>query len=212
MSSIFGLQQSQYGEYIGNIIMAKLYFYYSAMNAGKTTTLLQSAYNYQERGMKCLLYTAKIDNRAAVGKIVSRIGLEADAEVYDEQLNFLIDIKQKLAVNTNIHCVFVEEAHFLNKQQVAQLSAVTIQLNLPILCYGLRSDFRGEPFPGSKYLLAWADILTEIKTICHCGAKATMNMRIDGQGNPVYQGEQVEIGGNDRYISVCRKHFVDLLQ
>lgn len=188
--------------------MAKLYFYYSAMNAGKSTTLLQSSYNYQERGMDTLLYTAKIDTRFAVGKIVSRIGLEANADVYAQGFNFFSDISQKQCANANIRCVFVEEAQFLTKKQVMQLAKVSIDLSLPVLCYGLRSDFVGETFEGSQYLLAWADVLTEIKTICHCGSKATMNMRVDDQGKTVCHGDQVEIGDNTRYIAVCRKHFL----
>jgi thymidine kinase len=188
--------------------MAKLYFYYSTMNAGKSTVLLQSSHNYRERGMDTLLYTAKIDDRYAVGTIASRIGLESQAFVFDEAFDFLVDVKQQLENNQKIRCVFVDEAQFLSKAHVKQLSAVTIDLNLPVLCYGLRSDFLGECFEGSKYLLAWADILTEIKTICHCGAKATMVMRLDNQGNAVRSGNQVEIGGNDKYVSVCRKHFM----
>jgi thymidine kinase len=188
--------------------MAKLYFYYSAMNAGKSTNLLQSAYNYKERGMDTLLYTAKIDNRVAVGKIASRIGLESSAQAYYEHFDLFEDIQQKLTENPNIKCIFIDEAQFLNKTQVSQLSLVTIKLHVPVVCYGLRSDFLGEPFEGSKYLLAWADSLTEIKTICYCGKKATMNLRLDNQGKVTRAGEQVEIGGNDKYVAVCREHFV----
>lgn len=158
--------------------------------------------------MDTLLYTALIDDRHTVGTIASRIGLKSKAAVFDENFDFLADVRQQLKNNANIHCLFVDEAQFLTKTHVKQLSAITIDLELPALCYGLRSDFLGECFEGSKYLLAWADVLTEIKTICHCGAKATMVMRLDQQGNVVREGNQVEIGGNDKYVSVCRKHFI----
>lgn len=187
--------------------MAKLYFYYSAMNAGKSTTLLQSDYNYRERGMDTLLFTPNIDNRFAQGAITSRIGLQANAISFDDQFNLYQCIAAQLAANPQIRCILVDEAQFLTKQQVYQLSEVAEKLSLPVLCYGLRSDFMGEPFEGSKYLLAWAEELIEIKTICHCGRKATMNLRIDADGKAVTQGEQIEIGGNDRYISMCHRHF-----
>jgi thymidine kinase len=189
--------------------MAKLHFYYSAMNAGKSTTLLQSSYNYQERDMDTLLYIPQIDVRVGVGVIGSRIGLKKEAFPFSSDFDLFADIKQKLAANGNIKCVLVDEAQFLTKEQVEQLCKVADQLNIPVLAYGLRSDFLAEPFPGSKYLLALADELNEIKTICFCGRKATMNMRIDEKGNKVYQGEQVEIGGDDRYVAVCRKHFYE---
>lgn len=188
--------------------MAKLYFYYSAMNAGKSTNLLQSAYNYKERGMDTLLYTAKLDHRAGVGTIASRIGLQSNSATYDADFNLFDDVKNKLAKNPNIKCIFIDEAQFLNKDQVSQLSLITIELKTPVVCYGLRSDFLGEPFEGSKYLLAWADSLTEIKTICHCGRKATMNLRLDSTGKVTRKGEQVEIGGNDKYVAVCLQHFL----
>lgn len=188
--------------------MAKLYFYYSAMNAGKSTTLLQSAYNYEERGMETLLFTPIIDDRAETGKIASRIGLHAEAIAFEHDFDFLKFIKVMLETKPKIKCVLVDEAQFLTKQQVSQLATVADTLRIPVLCYGLRSDFRGELFEGSQYLLAWAQELNEIKTICHCGSKATMNMRIDSHGKKVTEGEQVEIGGNERYVAVCHKHFM----
>lgn len=187
--------------------MAKLYFYYSAMNAGKTTVLLQSAYNYKERGMDALLFTPSIDNRYGEGKISSRIGLNADAIAFDSDFNLFDYAKKAKEDNPTLQCVLVDEAQFLKKAQVAQLTQVVDELKLPVLAYGLRSDFRGEPFEGSLYLLIWADNLIEIKTICHCGKKAIMNARIDEAGLVVKSGEQIQIGGNERYISMCRKHF-----
>lgn len=186
--------------------MAKLHFYYSAMNAGKSTTLLQSSYNYQERGMNTLLYTPMIDNRCGVGQISSRIGLAQNALPIDADFNIYAHASQAITEDPSIKCILIDEAQFLSKQQIHQLTEITDQLNLPVLAYGLRSDFQGEPFEGSKYLMALADNLVELKTICHCGKKATMNMRIDENGNKVKEGAQVEIGGNDRYIAVCRKH------
>jgi len=188
--------------------MAKLHFYYSAMNAGKTTTLLQSAYNYNERGMDALLFTAAIDDRYTVGMITSRIGLEAEATIFDAGFDFFAFAAAAIEKNPNIRCLLIDEAQFLNKQQVDQLVKITVELNRPVLAYGLRSDFVGEPFEGSKYLLAWAEDIVEIKTICHCGKKATMNMRVDETGHAVREGEQIEIGGNDRYIAVCSKHYM----
>lgn len=188
--------------------MAKLYFYYSAMNAGKTTTLLQSSYNYQERGMETLLFTPNIDNRFAVGKIASRIGLVRDAIPFDQDFNFFDAIQDLQKTMPKLKCILIDEAHFMKKDQVMQLSQVVDAFKLPVLTYGLRTDFLGEAFEGSLYLLAWAEELIEIKTICHCGSKATMNARIDGQGKIVREGEQIEIGGNDRYTSLCRKHFL----
>ena len=186
--------------------MAKLYFYYSAMNAGKTTTLLQSSYNYKERGMTTLLFTPQIDDRFKVGKITSRIGLESDAITFDAAFDFFSFIEEKVK-KENISCILVDEAQFLSKTHVLQLADVASLLGVPVLTYGLRSDFLGEPFEGSKYLLSWAQELAEIKTICHCGRKATMNARIDGQGKIVTKGNQVEIGGNDRYTALCYRHF-----
>lgn len=188
--------------------MAKLYFYYSAMNAGKTTTLLQSSYNYHERGMDTLLFTPLIDDRFATGKIASRIGLVNDAVTFDRSFNFFDYIERTQKTLPNLKCILIDEAHFMTKDQIMQLAQVVDLLKLPVLTYGLRTDFRGEVFEGSQYLLSWAEELTEIKTICHCGSKATMNARIDGHGKIVREGEQIEIGGNDRYIALCRKHFV----
>lgn len=187
--------------------MAKLYFYYSAMNAGKTTTLLQSSYNYQERGMNTLLFTARFDDRYGVGNITSRIGLSKNAVLYDQEFNFFDYLQGKSPVVPNLKCILIDEAHFLTKDHVLQLCRVVDQLKLPVLTYGLRTDFLGETFPGSNYLLGWADELIEIKTICHCGSKATMNARINEKGEMVHEGAQIHIGGNDTYVSLCRKHF-----
>jgi thymidine kinase len=190
--------------------LAKLYFYYSSMNAGKSTALLQSSYNYQERGMRTYLLTPEIDVRYGAGKVTSRIGLEADAYVFDESED-LLNLVRVQTEEVAISCVMVDEAQFLTRDQVWALGRVSDELDIPVLAYGLRTDFRGEPFTGSKYLLAWADNLKEIKAICHCGRKATMVLRIDESGKPVSSGEQVVIGGNDQYESVCRKHFTDKL-
>lgn len=187
--------------------MAKLHFYYSAMNAGKSTVLLQSSHNYNERGMDTLLFVPSIDDRYGVGKITTRLGLQADAIAVEPEQNLLMYVQQACKQNSNIRCILVDEAHFLSKNQVQQLATITDELNIPVLAYGLRTDFRAEPFEGSAYLLALADVLIEIKTICHCGSKATMNMRIDTQGRAVREGRQVEIGGNERYVATCRKHF-----
>ena len=186
--------------------MAKLHFYYSAMNAGKTTTLLQSNYNYYERGMRTLLLTPQIDNRFAVGTIHSRIGLEANAVAFAPDENLLQIAKNSLETGP-LHCVFVDEAQFLSKEQVFQLTEIVDKLLIPVLAYGLRTDFQAEPFPGSLYLMAWAESLTEIKTICHCGRKATHVLRLDENGLPIAMGEQIAIGGNESYVSVCRKHY-----
>lgn len=188
--------------------MAKLYFYYSAMNAGKSTTLLQSNYNYNERGMETLVYTPVIDDRLEKGKVASRIGLQAEAISFDTSYDFFTEIRQAIADNDNIRCVLIDEAQFLTKGQVKQLAQVTFEVGVPVLCYGLRTDFQGELFEGSRYLLAWAEELTEIKTICHCGRKATMVLRVDEKGQAVREGKQVEIGGNDRYVAVCHWHHV----
>lgn len=188
--------------------MAKLYFYYSAMNAGKSTILLQSSYNYQERGMDTLLYTPMLDDRYGIGKITSRIGLAANAQTFESDTNLFEKTKALLEKNPNARCLLLDEAHFLNKKQVLELSQITIDLNVPVLAYGIRTDFRGEPFEGSLYLLSWADKLVEVKTICHCGSKATMVMRVDENNQKIHEGNQIEIGGNTRYVSVCRKHFV----
>ena len=187
--------------------MAKLYFYYSAMNAGKTTSLLQSAYNYHERGMRTLILTPALDNRYGDGVVASRIGLKANALRFGSAENLLGRVEADIAAQGPLHCVFVDEAQFLTKSQVWQLSDVVDRLNVPVLAYGLRTDFRGELFEGSRYLLAWADNLEEIKTICHTGRKATMVVRVDEQGRAVTDGPQVEIGGNERYVSVSRAEF-----
>ncbi len=186
--------------------MAKLYFYYSSMNAGKSTALLQSSYNYKERGMNTLVMAPLLDDRYGAGKVTSRIGIETDAMVF-ETGDDLYSVVEKRCNDEPLHCVLIDEAQFLTRDQVFQLSDVTDKLNIPVLAYGLRTDFQGEPFEGSKYLLAWSDNLKELKAICHCGSKATMVLRLDGEGNAVTEGSQVEIGGNDRYISMCRKHF-----
>ncbi|WP_455853269.1 thymidine kinase [Pantoea endophytica] len=186
--------------------MAQLYFYYSAMNAGKSTALLQSSYNYHERGMRSLVYTAEIDNRFGAGKVSSRIGLSSPAFLYNDETKLDEEIVAEHAKQP-VHCVLVDESQFLTREQVKALSDVVDNLDIPVLCYGLRTDFRGELFVGSQYLLAWADKLVELKTICHCGRKASMVLRLDAKGKPFSEGEQVVIGGNERYISVCRKHY-----
>lgn len=186
--------------------MAQLYFYYSAMNAGKSTALLQSSYNYHERGMRSLVYTAEIDNRFGAGKVSSRIGLSSPAFLYNDETKLDEEIAAEHAKQP-VHCVLVDESQFLTREQVKALSDVVDNLDIPVLCYGLRTDFRGELFVGSQYLLAWADKLVELKTICHCGRKASMVLRLDAKGKPFSEGEQVVIGGNERYISVCRNHY-----
>jgi thymidine kinase len=189
--------------------MAKLYFYYSAMNAGKTTLLLQSAHNYRERGMHPLLFTPALDDRYEVGVIRSRIGLEADAGVFRKDTDLFESVKRILQ-ERNVHCVLVDESQFLTRDQVYQLTEVVDRLTIPVLCFGLRTDFQGELFEGSRYLLAWADQLEELKTICHTGKKATMVVRVDDEGYALREGSQVEIGGNERYVSVSRKEFKDV--
>lgn len=192
--------------FFGVFILAQLYFYYSAMNAGKSTSLLQSAYNYNERGMRSVIFTASIDDRYGQGNVSSRIGLSQPADIFSNQCDLFAVIQQKLA-DGPIHCILFDESQFLTKLQVQQLSRVVDELNIPVLCYGLRTDFLGEPFEGSLYLLSWADKLVELKTICHCGRKANMVVRTDENGNAISSGSQVEIGGNERYVSMCRKHF-----
>ncbi|NOU50084.1 thymidine kinase [Pseudoalteromonas sp. JBTF-M23] len=191
--------------------MAQLYFYYSAMNAGKSTTLLQSAFNYRERGMTPFILTAAIDNRAGVGKVASRIGLEAQAHVYDTQSDLMQLIRDEHN-QQKVDCILVDECQFLSKSQVNALTDVVDELKIPVLCYGLRTDFRGELFEGSQYLLAWADKLIELKTVCHCGRKANRVLRTDENGVAIADGAQVEIGGNDRYVSMCRAHYKAQLQ
>ena len=186
--------------------MAKLFFNYSSMNAGKTTILLQSAHNYRERGLTPLLFTPKLDDRYGEGWIKSRIGLQARATIFTSE-DDLYEITRAQLEDRNIHCVLVDESQFLNRKQVYQLSEIVDRLNIPVLCFGLRTDFQGELFEGSKYLLAWADQLTEIKTICHTGKKANMVVRVDDEGYALKEGAQVEIGGNERYVSVSRAEF-----
>jgi len=187
--------------------MAKLYFYYSAMNAGKTTTLLQSAHNYRERGMRVLILTPRLDDRAGTGVVASRIGLRAEGRAFTAEDDLLAVVDADIAAHGALHCVLVDEAQCLSRAQVWQLSEVVDQRRIPVLCYGLRTDFRGELFEGSQALLAWADELSEIKTICHTGAKATMTVRVDDQGRVVQDGPQVEIGGNESYVSVSRAEY-----
>ena len=186
--------------------MAKLYFYYSSMNAGKSTALLQSSYNYRERGMNTLVMAPELDDRFGIGKVTSRIGIEAEATTFRSG-DDLFGLVQSRNDAEKLHCVLIDEAQFLTKEQVFQLGDITDKLDIPVLAYGLRTDFRGEPFEGSKYLLAWSDNLKELKAICHCGTKATMVLRVDENGKAITGGSQIEIGGNDRYVSMCRKHF-----
>ena len=190
--------------------MAQLYFYYSAMNAGKSTSLLQSAYNYRERGMRTVIYTAALDDRYGTGKVSSRIGLQAEAQLFTPYTNLLDEMREHHGKD-KIDCIFIDEAQFLNKSQVKQLTDIVDDLGIPVLAYGLRTDFAGETFAGSHFLLAWADKLFELKTVCHCGRKANFVVRFDENGEPVKAGEQVQIGGNDRYESMCRKHFKELI-
>ena len=189
--------------------MAKLYFNYSSMNAGKTTVLLQSAHNYRERGMRPLLFIPKLDDRYGIGLIRSRIGLESKATIFETDSDLFEHTRAELERHS-IHCVLVDEAQFLSKAQVFQLTEIVDRLQIPVLTFGLRTDFQGELFEGSKYLLAWADNLTELKTICHTGIKATMVVRVDEDGYAMKEGAQVEIGGNERYVSVSRKEFKDV--
>ncbi len=187
--------------------MAKLYFYYSAMNAGKSTTLLQSAHNYEERGMKTLLYTPFIDNRYAVGLIKSRIGIERKCTIFDSSYNFHEKTIELIKNQIDTKCILIDEAQFLSKKQVSELTDVVDELNIPILTYGIRTDFQGTLFPGSEALLAIADEIIEIKTICRCGKKAVMNMRTNPDGSAIVSGDQIAIGGNELYVSMCRKCF-----
>ena len=186
--------------------MAKLYFYYSAMNAGKTTTLLQSSHNYAERGMTTLLLKPLIDDREGLNVIRSRVGLEAEAKNFEKDDNLLQTIEAQHKTKF-LNCVLVDEAQFLTRDQVIQLGDVVDRLEIPVLCYGLRTDFLGELFEGSRSLLAWADELREIKTVCHCGKKAIMTVRLNEEGKPLQAGEQIQIGGNESYVSMCRRHF-----
>jgi thymidine kinase len=190
--------------------MAKVYFYYSAMNAGKSTALLQSSHNYHERGMRTLLFMPAVDTRAGLGRIESRIGLGAEAQVLRTADNIFEQVR--LAHETRpVACVLIDEAQFLTPAQVGQCTDIADLLQVPVLCYGLRTDFQARLFPGSAALLGLADNLIELKTICHCGRKATMNLRVGPDGRAVREGAQVEIGGNDRYVAMCRRHFKEAL-
>ena len=193
--------------------MAKVYFYYSAMNAGKSTMLLQSSHNYLERGLRTLLFMPAIDNRAGTGRIVSRIGLQAEAIALEPGDDIFAQVRTAHAAAgaKPVACVLIDEAQFLSPAQVGQFTDVADRLGIPVLCYGLRTDFQARLFPGSAALLALADDLIELKTICHCGRKATMNLRIGPDGRAIKEGAQVEIGGNDRYIALCRRHFKEAL-
>ncbi|TYR30015.1 thymidine kinase [Mesorhizobium microcysteis] len=186
--------------------MAKLYFSYSAMNAGKSTLLLQASYNYRERGMATMLFTAALDDRAGKGRIASRIGLSAESEMFKAEDDLYQRVRDRLEAGL-LHCVFVDEAQFLTEEQVWQLARVADRLGVPVMCYGLRTDFQGKLFPGSEALLALADDLREIRTLCRCGRKASMVVRLGADGKVVRQGAQVEIGGEDKYVSLCRRHW-----
>jgi thymidine kinase len=187
--------------------MAKLYFYFAAMNAGKSTTLLQASFNYGERGMETMLFTAGLDTRYGTGRITSRIGLEAEAACFDRDTDLRAAVAAE-QLRRRLSCVLIDEAQFLTKAQVWQLAAICDDLDIPVLAYGLRTDFLGDLFEGSACLLAIADNLIELKAICECGRKATMNLRVDADGRAVRDGDQTEIGGNDRYIALCRRHYV----
>ena len=188
--------------------MAKLYFYYSSMNAGKSTTLLQADFNYRERGMQTMLYTAAIDDRVASGVIASRIGLQTGGNLYDNRTDLRAEIEAEL-LKRPLHCILLDEAQFLTRAQVVQLASICDELDIPVLAYGLRTDFQANLFEGSAHLLALADTLVELKAVCDCGRKATMNLRVDENGRAVKEGASIEIGGNDRYLSLCRRHFMD---
>ena len=186
--------------------MAKLYFNYSSMNAGKSTALLQANHNYLERGMKTKMFTYSGDNRFEENKIVSRIGISSAAHSFSSSTNLFESLKED-AEKEEIRCVLIDEAQFLTKEQVKQLGKIVDELDIAVLAFGIRTDFQGELFEGSKYLLAWADNLKEIKTVCWCGRKATMVVRLDKKGNILTHGDQVEIGGNEKYVPLCRAHF-----
>ena len=190
--------------------MAKLYFYYASMNAGKSSHLLQADFNYRERGMATMLWTAALDSRSA-GQVQSRIGLAAGAHLYTPDTDLWASVSAVHAAEP-VDCVLVDEAQFLSAAQVWQLARLADEAGIPVLCYGLRTDFRGELFPGSAVLLGIADALVELKAVCHCGRKATMNLRVDANGTAVKQGAQTEIGGNDRYVALCRRHFSQALK
>ncbi|MDA7601917.1 MAG: thymidine kinase [SAR86 cluster bacterium] len=186
--------------------MAKLYFNYSSMNAGKSTALLQADHNYRERGMSTILFTSSKDERYGKNEIVSRIGIKAPATYFFENTNIFEEVLEESKKN-HTNCVLIDEAQFLSKDQVFQLGRIVDELNIPVLTFGIRTDFKGELFEGSQYLLAWSDNIKEIKTVCHCGGKATMVVRINSNGAIVSEGSQIEVGGNESYIPLCRKHF-----
>ena len=188
--------------------MAKLYFNYSSMNAGKSTMLLQASHNYSERGMNAQLYTSALDNRFGNDEITSRIGLKKKSNIFTKDTNIFEEIALKHKA-LFVDCLLIDEAQFLTKKQVEQLGKIVDKLEIPVLAFGIRTDFQGNLFEGSKFLLAWADNLKEIKTVCHCGRKATMVLRINDQGKVIEDGAQIEIGGEDKYVSVCRKHFFE---
>ena len=188
--------------------MAKLYFNYSSMNAGKSTMLLQANHNYIERGMNQRIYTSDLDNRFGKGEIVSRIGLKAKSNIFSSKTDIYKDVLNSCK-NSIVDCVLIDEAQFLTQNQVIQLGKIVDELDTPVLAFGIRTDFQGNLFEGSKYLLAWADNLKEIKTVCHCGRKATMVLRLNARGEVVSDGTQIEIGGEEKYVSVCRKHFIE---
>jgi thymidine kinase len=191
--------------------LAKLYFYYASMNAGKSTNLLQADFNYRERGMQTMLYTAAVHDRAGFGVIDSRIGVQASANTYDPSTNIRAEIEAELR-KRKVNCILVDEAQFLSRAQVHQLASVCDELDIPVLAYGLRTDFQANLFEGSGALLALADTLVELKAVCDCGRKATMNLRVDQEGRAVRSGAQTEIGGNDRYIALCRRHFFERIK
>jgi len=191
--------------------MAKLYFHYSTMNAGKSTLLLQASHNYRERGMDTYLITARLDNRAGEGRIGSRIGIGCEADTFEAGEDMFAKIERRLAEGP-VACVFIDEAQFLEKEQVWQLARAVDDLHVPIMCYGLRVDFRGELFPGSAALLALSDEMREARTICHCGKKATMVVRQDDKGNVLRDGAQIQIGGNETYVSLCRRHWREAME
>jgi thymidine kinase len=188
--------------------MAKLYFYYASMNAGKSTVLLQTAFNYRERGMEPMLYTAAVHNRSGFGVIDSRIGITANANTFGPGTDLRAEVEAELEKGP-LHCILVDEAQFLSRAQVMQLASICDDLNIPVLTYGLRTDFQASLFEGSAALLALADKLVELKAICECGRKAIMNLRVDAEGRAVASGQQTEIGGNDRYVALCRRHFME---
>lgn len=191
--------------------MAKLYFNYAAMNAGKSTMLLQASYNYHERGMRTLIFTAAFDDRAGFGRVASRIGLSSDARTFDANTDIFSEV-EALHAEAPVACVFIDEANFLSEHHVWQLAGIADRLNVPVMAYGLRTDFQGKLFPASRELLAIADELREIRTICHCGRKATMVARFYNEGNVVKEGAQIDVGGNEKYVSFCRRHWVETVK